>query len=69
MILNVYELLMTLAQNGSGLIRMYGYSHPLPKHRKFIPLPWADVWGVGLLIERGATPQLWCEPWLTVNWP
>ena len=70
MILNLYELLMELAINGAGLIRLYGYPHPRPKRLKFIPMPWSDVWVVGLLIERGGAPSLSCEGGLSIkDWP
>lgn len=58
MILNLYELLMKLALAGAGRIRLYGYPHPRPKNRKYIPMPWSDVYAVALLIERGGTPHL-----------
>jgi hypothetical protein len=63
MILNLYELLMRLALVGAGLIRLYGYRHPHPVNRKFIPMPWADVYVVALLIARdGGALRVECEP-------
>lgn len=61
MILNLYELLMKLALAGAGRIRLYGYPHPRPTNRKFIPMPWSDVYVVALLIERGGEPRLEIE--------
>ena len=61
MILNFYELLMQLALMGAGLIRLYGYQHPRPVNRKFIPMPWADVYVVALLIARDGAPRVECE--------
>lgn len=58
MILNLYDLLMRLAQAGAGRIRLYGYPHPRPTNRKFIPMPWSDVYVVALLIEKGGEPRL-----------
>ena len=70
MILNLYELLMGLALNGAGRIRPFGYPHPPLKRQKFIPMPWSDVWVVGLLVERGDVPSLICDGTLQIkDWP
>lgn len=58
MILNIYELLMKLALAGAGRIRLYGYPHPQPVNRKFIPMPWHDVYAVAMLIERGGNSRV-----------